>query len=602
MLFDKSHRLKTLTRISLIGTGICVFVWFYGFNRFQIFFYQEQSQLFRFDSLYFHTYIIQAGGLTDYAGSFLTQFFYYPLAGAWIYTFAVLAAGWLFYKTIGRSDGMEPLFFIPVIPVMLLLIPIANIHFHISYVLGLLCALAAFSAYIRFPYPLRYAAGAGFLVAVYAVAGGNMLLLSALIVLHEWFAEKQPFRYIYMTSLAAFAGLIPYLAWKWVYVAPLETAYWAATGMSAFFPVSPVYARLPWWAIPALYCVWRLIGVRSARFASQHPLKCFAVSVLCVAGMMAHVFSTYDKVTETINRMNYEIQREQWDKALAIRAHASADSRHVVYFANIALCETGRMPYQLFRYKQFGPAGLFLDRNTSYFSYIFLGELYYRLGMASVAEHCTYESMVTWSQKPSAQTLSRLVRTTMMQRDFAACDKYIRSFEHSLFYRKWAKEQRACLQSCIDDSSFVPPHTPRPARYAGNFFINYDAPEGMLLKLLEGNPQHQKAFEYLMAYYLLDKDVENAKMLMDQYYANFDYTMTPVCFEEALLVYENAIGKPFPYPISASTRERFGQYIRARQTGVNRIWMEKTFGDTYWFYLHFTQPALLQTSTESNRY
>jgi hypothetical protein len=603
MLSDKSHRLKILACLSIAATGICALVWLYGFNRFQAFFYREQSQLFRFDSLYFHTYAGQPGGLADYAGSFLTQFFYYPPAGACICLCMLFAAGWLFHKaTTGRAGGAEALFFIPVAPAALLLIPVANIRFELSCVPGLLCALAAFCAYIRCAYPLRYAAGIGLLPAVYAVAGGNMLLLAALAVLHELFEKKQPFRRLYTVSLAALAGLIPYAAWKWVYVTAPETAYWAATGMSAFFPSSPVYAALPWWIIPALYGLWRMAGAGAVRMASRRPAVCLAVSALCVAGIMALVFSTRDRVTETVNRMYCHILNERWDKVLRIQARSADNSRHAVYFANIALCETGRMPYDLFRYRQFGPAGLFLDRSVSYFSYMFLGEAYYRLGMMAVAEYCAFESMTVWHRRAGAQTLERMVHTTMMRRDFATCDKYLRPFEHSLFYRKRAKEQRAFMQSCLRDSLFVPPGTPCPAAYAGNFFINCDAPEGMLLRLLEGNPRHRKAFEYLMAYYLLDKNVEGAVALMDQYYAGLGYPATPLCFEEALLVYEDAIRKPFPYPVSASTRERFARYIRARQAGANRAWMEQAFGDTYWFYLQFTRPVPLQSLAESNRY
>jgi hypothetical protein len=580
--------MKTLSRIGLLAAGLFAFVWFYGFNRYQIFFYQEQAQLFRFDWLYFRAYLTRAGGLAEYAGAFLTQFFYYPLLGALIYTgvmAALVAAG---YRTLGRYGRIEPFFCLPLAAALLLLIPVANIHFHLSYALGLLCACAVFYVYAGLKYPWRYLAGLPSIVLVYALTGGiHALVLAALLLLHEWFEKgKLSFRLFHTAALVALAG--------WM----LRT-----TGApEAFSPLGATGMRLAWYAVPVVYAFWRLTSGRWAGFADRHPQTLFVLSAGCTLGMMAYVYTTHDATTETINRLNYETQRERWENVLDLKAHTPTDSRHVLYFANIALCQSGRMPGELFRYRQFGTAGLFLDRNISYFSYMFLGEQYYRLGMMSVAEHCTYESMVTWSQKPTAQTLARLVRTTMMRGDFAACEKYIRPFEHTLFYRRWAKEQRALLRACRDDSLFVPPGTPRPAVYPGNFFINYDLPDGMLLKVLEGNPFHQRAFEYLMAWYMLGKDVESAKALLDRYYANFDYPALPLSYEEALLVYENAIGKPFDYPISPATRERFNQYMRNVQSGVSRQWLEKAYGDTYWFYLHFVQPVPLQTSTDPNRY
>jgi len=60
------------------------------------------------------------------------------------------------------------------------------------------------------------------------------------------------------------------------------------------------------------------------------------------------------------------------------------------------------------------------------------------------------------------------------------------------------------------------------------------------------------------------------------------------------------------YPVRQATRERYNSYIQAFMTaqGVKRNieLLQKRFGDTYWFYLHFNEPATLQKSDEKNRY
>ncbi|MDR1644844.1 MAG: DUF6057 family protein [Tannerellaceae bacterium] len=571
----------------IAGAAIAVFAWLYGFNRFQVFYYQEQFQLFRADALYLRTFLSQPGGLAGYAGAFLTQFFVILPVGALIYTIVLEVLRRSFYKVLAGFITGGALFFISLVPVALLLIPIVQIQSNIASVIGLLCTLPAFLLYRRANARWRYAAGAGLMLAVFFAAAAHVWVLAALIAIHEWFGRRGPSRYPGVALPTALSLLIPWAAQQWVYTAPIDTSF---------------YACLAWWSVPAIYLLCCLQGPRIAEYFRRRPQVGIALSILCLAATLAHVVSKYDRTTETILHIDYEIRHGRYDRALDIKARTSSDSRHVLYLANIALLETGRMPDEMFRFRQAGPAGLFLDRNGSYFSYIYLGEIYYRLGLMGAARHCAYESMVAWSQKPNAQTLAQLARIALVEGDFAVCDKYLRSFEGALFYRSWAGEQRRFLDERRRNPAFIPPHIPAPVAGLENFFINYNAPEAMMKKILEADSLHRKAFEYLMAFYLLSKDVESAKGLMDRYYAGLGYSALPASFEEAMLVYENAVGQPHTYIISANARQRFSQYLRAAQSGANRNWMQQHYGDTYWFYLHYVQPVPLQTSSESNRY
>jgi hypothetical protein len=353
---------------------------------------------------------------------------------------------------------------------------------------------------------------------------------------------------------------------------------------------------------PALYVLWRLGGRAVGGFFRVRPAAALLLSLAGVGGILAHACALRDRTTETILHMYHEIGRGRWEEAIRVREKASPASRHTVYLANIALCEAGRMPYEMFRYAQFGPAGLFLDREVSYFSYTFLGEIYFRLGMMQAAEHCAYESLVAWSQKPTAQTLARLAETTLARGDLAACEKYLRFFERTLFYRQWAGERRALVEALRRDPQTAMGPEPAAVAIPEPFFLNYNAPEAMMRKILEGNPRHRKVFEYLMAYYMLSKDPVSAKTLMDRYYAAFDYPSTPPSFEEALLAYEQATDQPAGYPVSEASRERFRAYLQAARTGAGKAWMEKRYGQTYWYYLYYVQPEALHTSSDSNRY
>jgi hypothetical protein len=76
------------------------------------------------------------------------------------------------------------------------------------------------------------------------------------------------------------------------------------------------------------------------------------------------------------------------------------------------------------------------------------------------------------------------------------------------------------------------------------------------------------------------------------------------------MVYKNATkeGDDFytKYPVSQATRERFSQYVqayKAAQTSKRSFeLLQKQFGATYWYYMHFVEPSTLKKQDEQNRY
>jgi hypothetical protein len=103
------------------------------------------------------------------------------------------------------------------------------------------------------------------------------------------------------------------------------------------------------------------------------------------------------------------------------------------------------------------------------------------------------------------------------------------------------------------------------------------------------------AFEYLMASYLLEKNLNgfaaNINMLK-----TYGFKEIPVHFEEALVLYmvntdENIV--PEGYRIRNSTIQRFNDYIDKFTPYFTRPKLEaaqalsKQFGNTYWFYSQF---------------
>ncbi len=584
-----------------------VVLWFYGYNRFYVLHYHEQVQLFRFDGLYFRAYLGQPGGLAKYLGSFLTQFYYYPAAGSIIIAGVLTTVFLLFHSACKRYGNIGWLLFIPFIPAALLMRAFVNIHFDMAYALGLLSALTGFRCYIMLSPPARYIAGLTLFTAVYFVAGGNALLLATLMIVFELFEGKHRFKYPYLLLLVAWSALLPWLAWQTLYTVPIHEAYFSLTPESYPFPT--LSDKVLWLSFPLLYLFWRLIAAKTTQW-NLTPWKILVPSCLLVTVTTAYsAYSVYDRREEIINRMAFEMQRDNWEPVLALGKAYPSKNRLVCYFTNIALAESGQLPYRMFQYRQVGTAGLFLDWQLNYFSLWYLGELYYRLGIIPEAEHCTFEALVSSPKEPAAQTMRRLVYTNIARRDSTSACKYLEYFEHSLAYRGWAQRQREQLSLAMANPDYKVTGIPQPVRHK-DFFADYHNPDYALLALLHANPHHKMAFEYLMAYYLLQKDVKSAKWALDTFYKNFDYPELPAHYEEALIVYRTlgpADTATFrQYPIGVAATKRFEQYAQAYKAtkGSKRNFeqLEKQFGNTYWYYIHFVEPATLQEKNEKNRY
>ena len=614
--------------LTLFLFGVFVVLWFYVFNRYSVLYYQEQMQLFRFDRFYFFSCLDRPGGLSEYFGAFLTQFYYYPLAGAMILTAVITTVVWLFYlicKTPPQSSpqgresrscgNIHQMFFIPFIPAILLMISFVNNFFDMSAALGIFFVLAGFKWYITMPLRARYVTGMLLVTAIYFIAGGNALLLAALILIFEVLpptfqieverSPKEPAKkrnqWLYLFLLAGWSALLPVLSWRLIYTVTMREAYFALTPVTFIFP--NIDSILLWISIPVLFLIWRLEAGKTSRwnFSSVKVgvfnfLLVFLLTVSCA-------YTGYDYKSSTINRMTFDLQQSNFDSAIAVGKDNPSNNRLICYLTNIALYESGQMPYRMFHYKQIGLTGLFLDWESASANMLvwYLGEVYYRFGMMLPAEHCAFEALVLHQKKGSAKVLQRLALTHIARRDQATAYKYLRYLDHSLFYRKWTRQQSKNLDLAMSDINFQIPDTPLPV-HCNDFYIPYRMPEYTMLMLLETNPKHRMAFEYLMAYCMLQRDLEKVKWCVDKYYRNFDYPTMPTHYEEALLLYKNMYEESpdflTQFSISLATQERYNRYMQAiKTTQASKSKLEqfqKQFGNTFWYYMNRIDPATLK--------
>jgi hypothetical protein len=569
--------------------------WLYFCNRYSVLSFGEERQLFRMDKFYFYQYITQPGGLTLYISVFLTQFYCFFLIGSIILSFSINAI-YLLFMSIGRKDGdIDRFFLFPfIIPVCILLSCADFRQFGLWYIWGIALTLVLFRFYLTIrKSDKRFRMGILLYLLAYFITGGNAIILLALVVIDELFHEKRSF--FYLIGMIALAFATPYIAHLFIYITPLKTAYFSLTPFD--YPGVPNAAyRFAWLSIPILYAIWRII-------ARKHPVAQFKKPWIWIGiyGCILFSLSVWGMSKQTnpeqekIMRMAYNTEQGNWDAVLRDGIKEAVFEWNAVpmaYFSNIALSEKGLLASKMFTIKQTGPYGMFLAWEPDYRIYLYIGELYYRMGIIQEAEHCAFEASIT---NYGAKAMRRLVYTTMLLRDTNGFEKYIRLFDKSPVYHHWAKKQREHYQHFLADSSYVIPGLPT-ALTIHSFTMKYENPESNLRSLLETNPCNQKVFENLVVYYLLRKNLNSFFEVMEQYYQGMNYEVIPRHIEEGLLLYAFTMQNQ-EYIMNKYTirKETIGRYLLFRKDAdsLSDKKLKAQYGDTYCYYFLSIKPLML---------
>ncbi len=125
--------------------------------------------------------------------------------------------------------------------------------------------------------------------------------------------------------------------------------------------------------------------------------------------------------------------------------------------------------------------------------------------------------------------------------------------------------------------------------------------EQMLMGLLARNPRNKMAFEYLMACYLLAREVGKIAANMTRL-REFGYGAIPTLYEEAILIYLGSQGRKADlsgFNIRPETVDRYTRFVKIRnsvrpnnrQAVLNSLITE--FGNSYFFYCTFGRVGVL---------
>lgn len=523
--------------------------------------FQEQYQMFLFDTGYFLERIVLPGGLADYISEFLVQFYYMPVLGGAIIALLLMGiqtAVWGLMKQYGARHDF-PGYLLSFLPSIALWCAMGDQNVLLSFVVALFGALVIGWIHNRFHNRL---VKVGFeLVStalVYWFLGPVVFLYAALMIGDTLKNAKQKGN--------VFSG-IGYS----VCILVLTIAWILLTTQTLQYPLYRIFAGLNYYRypgaispLPFVVMVWAVVipflGMIPCRQKSLQKLQQSKVVivlsyVLVIVASWFGIKASFDEMTYELIDYDFLVRTEQWDKIIEKAEKKPATTPLSVSCVNLALSQKGMLADRLFEFYQNGGEGLFPTFTRDMISPVSTAEIFFRLGMVNDAERYMFEAQEAIpNYRKSARLTRRIIECDIINGNYKVAAKLLRRLQKTLFYSNWANQTMALLgnEKAINRHPIY--GKLRKYREKKQDFLFSDREMDQMLGLLFLNDNHNKmAYEYLMCYELLQRDMEKFM----QYYplGRFvGYDHIPRTFQEILIgnwMKTHSDPRTIPYSVDA---------------------------------------------------
>lgn len=504
--------------------------------------FQEQYQMFLFDTGYFLERIVLPGGLADYISEFLVQFYYMPVLGGAIIALLLMgiqAAVWGLMKQYGARHDF-PGYLLSFLPSIALWCAMGDQNVLLSFVVALFGALVIGWIHNRFHNRLvKVVFELVSTALVYWLLGPVVFLYAALMIGDTLKNAKQKGNVF--SGIGYSAGIL-ILTVAWILLSTQTLQY----------PVSRLFLGLNYYRYPGVTFLLIYIVMALAAFipflGMVHPHSSalqkwqkskWVMAVAYVIVLFASVCgirTSFDELTYEMIDYEFWIRTEQWNKIIEHAEKKPATSPLGVSCVNLALSQTGQLPDRLFEFYQNGAEGLFPAFSRDMTSPVSISEVFYRLGMVNDAERYMFEAQEAIPNfRKSARLTRRIAECEIINGNYEVAAKLLRKLQKTIFYSNWANQTMALLgnEKAINRHPIY--GKLRKYREKKQDFLFSDREMDQMLGLLFLNDKSNKmAYEYLMCYVLLQRDFNKFM----QYYplGRFvGYDHIPRSFQEILI-------------------------------------------------------------------
>lgn len=555
------------------------------------FYYIEQSQLFLFSEAYIRNKLLLPGGFSMLVAEFLVQFFIRPYVGALVTAALLTGVGVCTAGIVKRIAPVSGLFILYVLPILALLF----MHFDFNYrVQGTVCYLmmmALLCGYMRIRNDLfRLVAGCVLVPVLFWLAGSITVLFAGMVCLFEGL-RKTPKWYISLIGVAEVlllgVGTVYFSLmgeYRWVFGPDLYYHY-------TLHPKEIIYYS--WICLPLVFLI--AFFVRNKNSLSGKKLfagiSCIAQLAMIAAVLWWGMPKYSDAKTLKLKKLDYFARTEQWDKTIEECKGKLTNFLYMCHL-NMALANKGELSDKMFNFDQRGPQGLLVQWNKSENISCMLSDIYFTMGATASSQEMAFEGYVSAMEDGNPRMLKRLVQTNLIYGTYPVAEKYISILEKTYAYRDWAQSQRKYLYNDEVVESDPILGTRRRMLPDRNSLAMIKGLAGDLALFLEKGPANSAALQYLGAMYLLAKDLEGFKALVEKYYGTEFLPVLPVHFQEAVIVMSEKEPDYWKrFNVSETIVARFTDYkkqvLANRNNSAIAGMLNRSYGNTYWFYFMF---------------
>ncbi|TFH19852.1 MAG: hypothetical protein E4H10_17330, partial [Bacteroidia bacterium] len=492
----RKHKLIGIENLAGFILFILALLWFYYPGEYVMTANQDLT-LFIKSPEYLLSFFDRPGGLLEYLGSFLSQFFRFRLAGA-ITLSLVVVAGYFASQSLFKAIAGKTAPIIAGTLTSVLLIGMHNFYPHqLSHSLGLILAIA-----LAAKTPTDQSRRRWFLAIavplIYLLSGGFVWFFCALVLAGNLAGKgKTDIPSLLLTLL--YPGIIVFAA-SLLYLYPLNEL------LTAQLPFGPEYGNSVW---PFLFIAWIFLMILLLRVPVggrklNRMWKMGFEIVLCLIGtvLILH-FSLNRKNAEFFAIEKLAIQ-EDWDGLLSYTAKHPTTNLVGSFYTNLALANKGLLCEALFHYPQgFGRRGLCFEWEAKSEILRRGSDFFWTIHFVNEAHHWAFESLII--DGPTQRNLKRLIQTELVRANFKVAEKYIHHLGSALFQKKIADHYATFLYnpSAMEKDPELGPrlNTEMPQ----DFFAEGADLEMNLRAVLANQPSNRPALDYLMALYLLEK-------------------------------------------------------------------------------------------------
>lgn len=558
--------------------------------------FQEQYLMFLFDTGYFLERIVLPGGLADYISEFLVQFYYMPVLGGAIIGLLLIGiqtAVWGLMKQYGARHDF-PGYLLSFLPSIALWCAMGDQNVLLSFVVALFGALVIGWIHNRFHNRLvKVVFELVSTALVYWFLGPVVFLYAALMIGDTL---KNALQKGNVFSGIGYSACILILTIAWILL----------TTQTLQYPLYRIFAGLNYYRypgaispLPFVVMVWAVVipflGMIPCRQKSLQKLQqskaVMVLSyVLVIVASWFGIKASFDEMTYELIDYDFLVRTEQWDKIIEKAEKKPATTPLSVSCVNLALSQKGMLADRLFEFYQNGGEGLFPTFTRDMTSPVSTAEIFFRLGMVNDAERYMFEAQEAIpNYRKSARLTRRIIECEIINGNYKVAAKLLRRLQKTLFYSNWANQMMALLGNEKAINRHPVYGKLRKYREKKQDFLFSDREMDQMLGLLFLNDNHNRmAYEYLMCYELLQRDMEKFM----QYYplGRFvGYDHIPRTFQEILIgnwMKTHSDPRTIPYSVDAQNVNNTLNFIQLyMQNPKNPLLNQQPYVSNAWHYV-----------------